>query len=342
MRKEVGYAIIAGILLGLIVAYGVFRINSEVGKNKNKTVVLTPSPTPSPIENKDFKVILDKPNQNDVITVDSTNLSGLTKKSSWVLINGENSDYLTKSNESGGFSTEVDLISGVNQFKITAYDETGRESTSNLTVVYSSSFALPDASASADLNATGEAALKQKVAAGINNVLNSPKAYIGTVTDATDKTLEIKTKQNEIQQISITTEGTAVVNATTATIKNVKTADIAIGDFIVAMGYVQNNSVLNSTRVLIIQPLSEPKITNYFGKIASTNRKGFDLTTIPEGKEVNVLTDTKTDFSAFKENIISSIKLTSLEEGEFVILSLAEDAKGNPVARSIFQLSTTE
>ena len=74
MRKEVLLAIIAGGALGLAIAFGVWRLNTNLKPKVEDTAIPsqipeTPTVTPTPLPNpSEFKVILTKPNNKSVLT----------------------------------------------------------------------------------------------------------------------------------------------------------------------------------------------------------------------------------------------------------------------------------
>ena len=339
MRKEVLWAIIAGIFLGLIVAFGVYRINSSISGNKKVNTGLS-TPTPKPANLGEFKIVLDKPGDNDVITQDTVTVSGLTKALSWITISGEEGDYIVQSDKSGVFSQEVDLVAGVNQIKVTAFESNGTKSATGVLVIYSSSFqtkTLPTDSPNGQASGTSD--IRKKVAQDVANTMSQPKAYIGTVTDITDSTVEIKTKASEIKQISANSETTNVINSTGTTSKTVKTTDIAIGDFIVAMGYVDGNSVLTAQRILITNPVTDPKITVNYAKVVSVTKKALSVKTIPDNTDDSVQPNTKTSVEAFQDGKTLSGKFASIEAEEIIIYVKTTDDKGVSAVRSIFQLT---
>ncbi len=287
MRRELIWAGIIGITFGLVIAFGVWRINSSLKSKPAETTT-----TPPPVQNQEFKIALNKPENDDVVTEDSVTVSGITKSLAWMTISGEEGDYIIQSEQSGVFEQEVDLIPGVNQIKITAFDPDGNKSTEKVLVVFSSSFeekSVP--SPTPDGEATGESDIKQKVAQKVAEALNKPKAYIGVVTDISDSTIQIKTNKilpgqtGEIKQIATGSEEIAVVKTTQGANKAVKLTDIAIGDFIVAMGYINGNSVLVAQRILITDPVTEPKINAFMGKGADViASKGTLVFLFEEGK----------------------------------------------------------
>ena len=298
MRKEVIWAVVAGITFGLVIAFGVVRVNSTL-KPKGESTQASPTPQATPGE---FRITLDKPENEDVITSDSVTVSGLTKPESIVVISGEEADYITKSNSQGLFSDEVTLISGVNQIKITAFGEGNSQSTQKVLVVYSSAFEIKEGDR-------------------LEQAANKPKAYLGTVTDITGSTIQVRTMVSEIRQIS-TSEDIDVVK-TFPTSKAVKLTDIAIGDFIVAMGYKNGNQVLQAQRILITPAVVEPAIT----------------VAIETGADV---TPTKTTVVLlFKDGQVTKSKASAIEDGAQVI-SVTKVVNDKPSIRTVFVLPSQD
>lgn len=142
---------------------------------------------------------------------------------------------------------------------------------------------------------------------------------MGTVTDIADSTIQVKTGGGEIRQISANKDEVVVVKTGIAN-KVVKFTDIAIGDFIVAMGYKNGNQVLDTQRILITPPVTEPKITATLGK-------GADVT------------PTKTTLVfLFKEGKVTKAKAASIEDNSQIIYVTTE-VGGKSGVRSIFMVS---
>ncbi len=347
MRKEVLWAIIAGIVLGLIIAFGVYRINSSISGKKNNNTSLS-TPTPKPTNLGEFKIVLDKPSDNDVVTQNTVTVSGLTKALSWITISGEDGDYIIQSDGSGVFSQDVSLVPGINQIRVTAFESAGAKSATGVLVIYSSSFqtrTLPTDSPSTgspSSEASKTSDIRAKVAQDVANTMSQPKAYIGTVTDITDSTVEIKTAASEIKQISANVESTNVVNSTGTTSKTVKTTDIAIGDFIVAMGYVDGNSVLIAQRILITNPVTDPKITVNYAKVVSVTKKALSVKTIPDSTDDSVQPNSKTSTEAYQDGKIVTSKFASIGAEEIIIYVKTADDKGASSVRSIFRLTNPQ
>lgn len=308
MRKETLFAVIAGLTLGLVIAFGVWRINSV-----NKEDMITPGASPTPTSAAQTGLTIAKPNNDDVETIDSVIISGIAAPDSWIVISDENQDYIIKSNSDGSFEEEADLTGGINQFVLTALNSQGETVSKNLRLVFSSQLAVPESSSTPESTESG---IRERVAQKVEEVLNSPKAYIGTVTDITDTTVQLKSDSGEILQVSIDEDIVTVVK-TEPTQKEVKLTDVAIGDYIAALGYTNGNHVLTTKRILIISPQKPPNIKIYFGKIKSINKKEITL-----------------------DEIKFTTKLTNLKVGDEIIVVGTLDEDDKFTARKSFLAET--
>lgn len=218
MRKETAWAIGIGIIFGLILAFGLWKINLSVKNPPTTKNVNIASPSPTVTQKPNVKIQIEIPKNGDVISNNTITISGIVTPNSKIVISGEEMDYLVNASESGKFQEEVDLISGINQISVTSFID-DKIDASNVLVVYSTTDAKPNS-----------------------------KSYIGTVTDITDTNIQIKTTKNEIKQIAINEE-------TTTSAK--KITDIGIGDFVAGIGIINSNSVLDASRVLVTKPIVE-------------------------------------------------------------------------------------
>lgn len=332
MRKELSWAIGIGIFFGLIIAFGAWRINTS---SKKEPITTEASPTPS-VATSEFKIVLDKPEQDDVVTQSSITVSGITKALAWITISGEKGDTALQAGQDGGFSQNIDLISGVNQIKVTAFDPAGAQSIEKVLVVYSSAFQVQNIPSPSPSDNSTESAIRQKVAADVAAALNNPKAYIGVVTDIADSTVQIKTTDGQIRQISTSDDGSVtVINSKGTTTKTIKLTDIAIGDFIVAMGYVNSKSVLAAQRILVTDPVTEPKIDAYLAKVSDVSKKSITVSGIKDGEPQTVTPGTKTDIESFDSGKLKSIKLANISDNDLIIY-VVDSSSDTPTVRSIF------
>lgn len=281
MRKEIIFAIVFGGIIGLVVAFGIWRVNSAFKPKDKPQASATPTPRP------DYLISVAKPESEDVLTSSPTQVTGLTRANALIAVSGEGADYVTNAASDGTFSENVALLGGTNQILLAAFDEAGTPTQTDLLVVYSSEFAKELATKDGD-------SVKEKVEQKVAEAINRPKAYLGTITNIAGNTIQIKSQTGEIQQVGIT--GNTVYVDTDPTVKTVTVKDVAIGDFIVAMGFTNGNSVLNAKRILITPPLEKIDRQILLGKITKTTTKDFTIiakdnveTTVTPAKGVTYL-----------------------------------------------------
>lgn len=339
MRRELIWVVVIGIFFGLIVAFGVWRINSSMNKSNLNFPENTPAAQNPAAE---FKITLDTPENGIVATKSPITVSGLTKPLIWVVVSGEKGDYILQSDEKGIFSQDVELTAGINQIKLTAFDPTGSQSVQKVLVVYSSAFQLktPTISAS-EIPASGDAAIKEKVAQKVAAVMDQPKAYLGVVTDITSTTIQTKTPESQIEQIAIGEDGITVVNTKGTNNKQVKLTDIAIGDFIVAMGYINGNRVLKAQRILITDPLQDPGLSVSIGKVTKTTSKSLTVANVKNGENSVLTPDRYTVFASFLKGKTNIVKITGISTGDLVIYVTIASGNTSSV-RSVFDIGGSE
>ncbi len=313
MRKEVWFAIIGGIVLGLIIGFGVYRINFAFKKDNS------PQGSPAPTPNNQAGLTIAKPNYDDVITSLPQAVSGITSKDSWAIISTDSNDYVIKADDKGVFEKEIDLEGGVNQIIVSSVNQDNNISSQELRLIYSTQLETPKPESQ---TTSSESGVRETVLKKVEDILNSPKAYLGTVTDIAEKTIQLKTDSGTIEQVSAG-EDTAVIKQSPIA-KEVKLADIAIGDYIVAMGYRNGNHVLGAKRILITQPTPVPQIKILYGKVKSISKKEI---IVNENDKAAVTITTK----------LSNKKI---KEGDTVI-AVGTTVKDIFTARTIFLVEST-
>jgi hypothetical protein len=272
MRKEILLAIIAGGAFGLLIAFGVWKVNADLRASKDNSVVQTVTPIPgnataSPLATTigELKVVLAKPDSQAVFTETPVSIIGATKPKVNVVISGEDSDTITNANDSGSFTADINLIGGANQILASAFDSDGSTANTHLLIVYSSQF-------TQEASASGQAI-----------------SYIGTVTDITDSIIQIKNATGDIQQVK------AIANAifidTRGNInKQIKASDVAIGDYLIAMGVKGANNILSSSRILVTDPLAKPIRRAFYGIV--NDDSGINKFTMKNPKTGEIITVT--------------------------------------------------
>jgi len=247
MRKEVLYAIIAGISIGLLAAFGTWRVS--------KLVKVTPAPVTKKevITTKNIDSVTIDGLKNYDVVIENPTIKGLYTPNADIVISTQDSDYYVKSNSEGEFELQIEIPAGLSIIKI---------NDTKLALVYST-----------------------EVEAG-------SVSYAGTITDISSGTIQVKGEKGEIKQIS-TAETTTYINTLKKNIE-VKQTDLAIGDYIVAIGKTNNNKVLSTERILITSPLVENKMEFkkiLIEKISKTSINDIKLPTKWNGPNIKDLSE---------------------------------------------------
>jgi len=75
------------------------------------------------------------------------------------------------------------------------------------------------------------------------------RAYVGALKSIADTTLILETK-NGIKQAKVSSQA-AILRLEKSKKKKIKFEDLAIGDFTIAMGYIEENEVLDAKRIIV-------------------------------------------------------------------------------------------
>jgi len=138
MKKEIIIAIVIGFALGLLITFGIWTANKAI-KNKptptEETELITPiEPTPTAAE---FSLTIISPEDDSLINTSKVELKGSTVANAVIVIAEENGEKIIEADEEGSFATELALIAGTNEIKITAFNSEGDEVSQTLSLVYS-------------------------------------------------------------------------------------------------------------------------------------------------------------------------------------------------------------
>jgi len=279
MRKEILFAILAGALFGLIIAFGIWRLNSTLAPSDQSSTEASPTPS------TEFGITIAKPEKYQVLTESPFTISGITKGNAWVVISGEEEDSVIQADTDGSFEAEIELTGGANQIIISAFDESGAMVEENLILVYSTEFPTEEATEKDDTDSTDSSDIREKVQEKVKLAQTVPFSYIGTVTDIAEDTIQLRALTGEIKQASVDSD-TEYINQTGSTSKKINFKDVAIGDFIISMGFKNGQEVLLTKRLLVTTALESPTRKVVFGKVKSIESKV--LTVESNGTETEI------------------------------------------------------
>jgi len=149
MRKEVLIAILIGSIFGLAVTFGIrgsdqLLKDSQLLKNafRSDSQKEEPTPTPplttEPQTEKKSALIINSPNNNDLIDQNKITIKGTTSPNALVtFLYEKEKEIIIISNTDGNFSQEIELIGGANEIKIASFDTEGKETNKIINLVYS-------------------------------------------------------------------------------------------------------------------------------------------------------------------------------------------------------------
>lgn len=285
MRKEPIIAIILGSLLGLGVAFGVWRFTQSAELNKTKKLENQQEQVQTKQEANTGLSILE-PLDNQVFKKSEVTISGLTSSNTLLAIHSGGEYKITKSNPDGTFESEIELSGGLNDIEVWAFENEVKHV--SIPVVHSTEIE------------DGEYV-----------------AVSGTVTDIAEVTVQVKTMTDQIEQISVTD------NTTYASIvsdpEQIEFAEIAIGDYVVTIGAVNDNSVLETSRVLVAPSPEESASRAIRGTIVELSNSEFLVDVGDEQFSIDATGGV--DVTAFnEEGELVETRLTNASEGEEIII----------------------
>jgi hypothetical protein len=334
MRKETTFAVIFGVTLGLILAFGIFRANKAIKQNSESSAegsFVNTKETASETSSNSILTLL-KPDNMQVFGNDIIQITGTTKAGSYVIATGGTGDYFTKSASDGSFNFEYEIDPSINYLDINSVAADNSRSNVKLEVVYSSEASKSDSSESSESED-----VEDKIEEKLENVQKKAEFFKGTVTDITDMSIQMKTTNGEIKQISYSSSLTTFAKVGKTTTK-IAASDVAIGDYIMALGYTKDNSVLDAFRIIVTQPETAEEVKVFYGTVSVKNKADMEIAQQNSG---NIVIAIDNNSKTYKGDSATSekVRFANISEGDTVIGTYAPDKDEN-IARRIYILSS--
>jgi len=329
MRKEILFAIFFGTIIGLIFTFGILRIDKVI---KNKPNSNNPSNTaisadPNALTAGNSQLTLLKPQNTQVFGEDVIQVSGMTKSDSFIVATGGTSDLIYKSKSDGSFDFKYEIDPSLNFLSITSVTDTNERQNSKLEVIYSSEFTQKEDAED----------ISQKVDNKMDAVLNHPVFFKGTVTDSVNENLQIKTDNGEIGQIKIIS-GTTTFAKVGKTTTKISESDVAIGDYILALGYKKQNGVLEAVRILVTSLETSSEVKIFFGAVVNKNKADMDVDEKNTG-EIDIIIDNNSKTYKGELENPQKIRFADIKENDLVIGTYSTTDSEN-TARRIYILES--
>lgn len=122
MKKETSIAIFLGIIAGIGIAIFVILNSRGVTQDSGETILGDVSPTLAITTEDIDPLTISSPEDESVVDTNSIRIEGSTQAGALVIIQTPLQEDVIQS-ENGDFSSEVELVSGENEIKVTAYSE---------------------------------------------------------------------------------------------------------------------------------------------------------------------------------------------------------------------------
>jgi hypothetical protein len=151
MKKEVLSAIILGVIIGLVLTYGIYTAQSAYKRQTSPASISETgnqaSPLPSSDSSQNLTIIT--PENESIQSKDTAIITGMATPKAYVTAVTDTNDVLVQSDSEGNFSLELPLASGVNLITIESTTEAGTQEQKQVTVTYLPTTAASDSSSSA-------------------------------------------------------------------------------------------------------------------------------------------------------------------------------------------------
>lgn len=137
MKKEVIIAIIIGISIGLALTFFFYKTGSFKSDNKIVSPLAEEKnfPTPPPFPPQTLSII--SPIDQSIVKEGKIAITGIAVPFSWIVAFGEKGEKMIQADNKGSFETDLLLVSGENEIKITSFSDRGDEISKTVTIVYS-------------------------------------------------------------------------------------------------------------------------------------------------------------------------------------------------------------
>lgn len=165
MKKEAFFAIFIGIVVGLGITFGIYKIKkSKTTPIDQQMKDLGQKPTPTPPTDSQQKLLITSPQDETVLSDTTLRVSGKAEANEMIVISVNDTDYITQADSIGAFAKDVELSVGGNIIEVTAISIDGKQTkvTQNVTVSTESLDAKVESAASDEATPSAQASSSAK------------------------------------------------------------------------------------------------------------------------------------------------------------------------------------
>lgn len=168
-------------------------------------------------------------------------------------------------------------------------------------------------------------ALRERVEKRLSELQNKPHAFAGKITDIQNTSLLLETKAGT-RQVKFS-EKTAIVETKKGTKKTLQVKDLIIGNFIVAIGYLDTKDVLDARRILVVDNLPIATRRAVYGIVQSIEKSAIMIKHPKKDETWTIQTNDKTRVTEKLDTKVEKVMVKDIEVGDR-IAAVGEPAKG--------------
>lgn len=146
--------------------------------------------------------------------------------------------------------------------------------------------------------------------------LGQKRAYVGEIIEIINSTLTLNTSLGE-KQAKVATDAAIIGKGA----KKMEFKDLEIGSFAIAMGYLSEEDVLDSRRLVVINKPTPPAREVAFGKVTDISPEEKILTVKQEKKGVTytVIVSDKTTITKKLETKVAKASFSDIKQGDVIV-----------------------
>lgn len=160
-------------------------------------------------------------------------------------------------------------------------------------------------------------AVKEKVREKLEEVQKGQKrAFVGEIKKASDNSLTLMALQGE-KQVTVSEETTIIDKDR----KEIELDALEVGDYLIAMGYLEETDVLSAVRIVVTNELKVPDREVAFGEVTdiSAEEKILTVKNQKKGTIYTVETTATTKITKKIEGKVQEVKFADINEGDRLV-----------------------
>lgn len=136
MKKEVIIAIFIGVVIGLIITFGLKRAEQSLNAGLESPQAQSQTNNLEVAETPDHTLYVASPQPNSIVESDKITISGSTTPYSLLAVISDHDQNTTMADTQGNFSVSLSVLKGANLISVKSYDNLGKLANLTFPIVY--------------------------------------------------------------------------------------------------------------------------------------------------------------------------------------------------------------